>query len=275
MNNNRRSFLQMLTAAFGTAAAFNLFSEASANSDPVKPVHDMSNMPADWTRKEQIAMVMYPGFTAQDLVGPQYMFANLMGASVHLVAETMDPVMSDTGMAIMPTRTFKNCPNDLDIVFVPGGGDGTLKALKNTRLIDFVSTHGQSAKWITSVCTGSLILAKAGLLDGYQATSHWVVRDLLAKAGAIPVNKRVVIDRNRVTGAGVTAGIDFGLSMVAMLRNQIYAETVQLLAEYAPEPPFNAGTPETAPVAAVEMMHEMFTGFMEQASVLLLSGAKS
>lgn len=274
MKTDRRNFLQLVMAAAGTAAVHGASMAADASGVPAQQVHDMSDMPADWTRNEQIAMVMYPGFTAQDLVGPQYMFGNLMGASVHLVAETMDPVMSDTGMAIMPTRTFKNCPHDLDIVFVPGGGDGTLKALNNSRLIDFVHDRGQRAKWITSVCTGSLILAKAGLLDGYQATSHWVVRDLLAKAGAIPVNKRVVIDRNRVTGAGVTAGIDFGLSMVAMMRDREYAETVQLLAEYAPEPPFNAGTPETAPAAAVEMMKGMFAGFTEQASALLTSGVK-
>lgn len=229
-------------------------------------VHDMSSMPANWMGKEQIAMLMYPGFTAQDLVGPQYMFANLMGAKVCLVAQNKEPVMSDTGLAIVPTHTFEDCPRDLDILFIPGGSSGTLEAMENKVLIDFVMDRGSRAKWISSVCTGSLVLGVAGLLQGYRATSHWVMRDLLKNVGAIPVDARVVQDRNRITGAGVTAGLDFGLTFIAKLRDQNYAETVQLLAEYAPEPPFNAGTPKTAPASAIKMMDEMFAGFIDRAN---------
>jgi cyclohexyl-isocyanide hydratase len=118
---------------------------------------------------------------------------------------------------------------------------------------------------VTSVCTGSLLLARAGLLTGYRATGHWVAREVLADFGAIPDDARVVRDRNRVTGAGVSAGLDLGLTMVAALRDRSYAESVQLLAEYAPQPPFDAGTPATAPKAAVEMIGGMFPGFVARA----------
>lgn len=273
MKSDRRSFLQQVMAAAAAATVFGKAMAADASDTAGQPVHDMSAMPADWTGKEQVAMLLYPGFTAQDLVGPQYMFANLMGATVHLVAQSMAPVMSDTGLAIMPTTDFARCPMTLDILFVPGGSEGTLAAMSNAALIDFVGSRGTEAKWVTSVCTGSLILAKAGLLDGYRATSHWVARNLLSEAGAIPVDQRVVIDRNRITGAGVTAGIDFGLGMVAMLRDQEYAETVQLLAEYAPEPPFNAGTPASAPAAVIDMIKNMFIGFNAQAGAILKSGS--
>ncbi len=263
MTIERRSFLR--TAAAALAASPWLAGAAGEKATPVTVTHDMSAMPAHWTGKEQIGMLLYPGFTALDFVGPQYMFAGLMGATVHHVAKTMAPVTSDTHLAISPTTTLAQCPAELDILFVPGGGEGTLAALRDEELLRFVARRGASAKWVTSVCTGSLVLGAAGLLRGYKATSHWVARPLLSDVGAIPVEARVVQDRNRITGAGVSAGLDLGLRMVAMLRDQPYAETVQLLAEYAPEPPFNAGSPRTAPPMAKAMLDDMFKGFMTQA----------
>jgi putative intracellular protease/amidase len=261
----RRDFLRAATASL---AASPWLAQA-ADPPPPPSGHDMSAMPPNWTGNEQIGMLLYPGFTALDLVGPQHMFASLMGAKVHLIARTAKPVASENGLALVPTTTLARAPRDLDILFVPGGGDGTLAALRDAALLAFLADRGARAKWVTSVCTGSLILGAAGLLKGYQATSHWVVRPLLSEAGAIPVEARVVRDRNRITGAGVSAGLDLGLTIVGLLRDPAYAEAVQLLAEYAPEPPFNAGTPCTAPPAVKALVEDMFKGFNGQAQAAL------
>ena len=214
-------------------------------------------------------MLLYPGLTALDFVGPQHMFASLMGATVHHVAKTLDPVVSDSRLALSPTATFDQCPADLDILFVPGGGDGTLAAMRDEALLRFVQDRGQRARWVSSVCTGALVLGAAGLLRGYRATTHWATMPLLPVAGAVPVASRVVRDRNRITGAGVSAGIDLGLTMVAMLRDRPYAEAVQLLAEYAPEPPFDAGSPRTAPASVKAFVAPMFDDFNEQGRAAL------
>ncbi|MCJ2135420.1 DJ-1/PfpI family protein [Methylobacterium sp. J-026] len=196
-------------------------------------------------------MLLYPGLTALDLVGPQALLAGLAPGSLHLVAETAGPVASDTGLALMATDTFETCPQDLDVLFVPGG-DGTPAQMRNDRLLAFLTGRAARAAWVTSVCTGSLILGAAGLLRGYRATSHWCVRDaVLPLLGAEPVAERVVVDRNRVTGAGISAGLDLGLVLAARLRGDTYARTAQLVAEYAPEPPFHAGTPAGAGPAVV------------------------
>jgi cyclohexyl-isocyanide hydratase len=263
---NRRNFQMAALAAILAATTKKSYSAPPAPSEsatkPPSSTHDMSGTPAHWTGKEQIAMLLYPEFTALDLVGPQYMFANLMGATVHLAAKKIEPVMSDTRLAISPTITLDECPKDLDILFVPGGTTGTLAVMQDEETLNFLADRGARAKLVTSVCTGSLLLGAAGLLRGYNATSHWVTRDLLKHVGAKPVNKRVVRDRNRITGAGVTAGLDFGLAIVAQLRDRQYAEAVQLLAEYAPQPPFSAGSADTAPKAARNMMDDMFVGFV-------------
>lgn len=223
----------------------------------------MQTMPPTWVGSEQIAMVVYPGMTALDLTGPQYMFAGLMGAQVHLVAESLIPVMTDTGVIITPTKTFETCPRDLDILFVPGGSRGTVEAAKDPRVLTFLRDRGSRAKLVTSVCTGSLVLGAAGLLDGYQATSHWVTRDLLTRFGAVPIDARVVVDRNRITGAGVSAGIDLGLLIVRRLRDEEYAKAMCLLAEYAPEPPVVAGTPAQAGPVTTKIMSDMCVGLRE------------
>jgi putative intracellular protease/amidase len=184
-----------------------------------------------------------------------------MGAKVHLVAKTLDPVTSDTGVTITPTTTFKDCPHELTVLFAPGGTDGTLAAMQDAETRAFMADRGSRAKYVTSVCTSSLILGAAGLLQGYKATSHWAARDSLSDFGAIPIDARIVRDRNRITGAGVTAGLDFGLQMVAELRDQSYAESVQLLSEYDPHPPFNSGSIDTASTNRTAMMGGMLMPF--------------
>jgi len=257
---SRREMVERLASL--AAVAVGGANAAKAADDALPPAHDMSAMPAHWMGKEQIAFLIYPGFTALDMVGPHYMLTNLMGATTHIVARTKEPVTSDTGLIFMPSASFAECPADLDIICVPGGTTGTLKAIEDEATIEFLRDRGRRAKFVTSVCTGSLVLAAAGLLDGYRATSHWITRPLLSKFGAVPVDARMVRDRNRITGAGVTAGIDFGLDMIGQLRDRPYAEAVQLLAEYQPEPPFDAGTPQRAPKEAVETLQAMFPGFL-------------
>lgn len=194
----------------------------------------------------RIAMLLFQGMTALDVVGPQTLLAGLAGPRIHLVAEHLGPVASDTGLAIVATADFTSCPRDLDVLFVPGG-DGTPGQMRDARLLAFLRDRAERAAWVTSVCTGSLILGAAGLLTGYRATSHWCVRDsVLPLLGAIPVDARVVFDRNRGTAAGVSAGLDFALALAARLRGPDHARTSQLVAEYAPAPPFESGTPQAA-----------------------------
>jgi putative intracellular protease/amidase len=228
------------------------------------PGYDVSMTPPSWNRPDEIAMLVYPRMTALDLIGPQYMFASLMGAKVHLVAKTREPVTSDTGVTITPTATFAETPRDLTVLFAPGGTQGTLAAMKDPETRAFMADRGSRARYVTSVCTGSLILGAAGLLKGYRATSHWAAREALADFGAIPTDGRVVRDRNRITGAGVTAGLDFGLTMVAELRDANYAQNVQLLCEYDPHPPFDAGSIHTAPSEVQAMMRGMLSPFADQ-----------
>lgn len=214
---------------------------------------------------EQVAMLLYPGFTALDLVGPHYMFASMMGATVHLVTAAPDlaPVASDLGLAIAPTVRINDCPRELDVLFTPGGLMGTLEAMRNERIVAFMAERGRTARHVTSVCTGSLILGQAGLLRGKRATSHWAAIDTLPAFGATPVHERVVTDGNVTTGAGVSAGLDFGLSLIARMRGDNYARAIQLQAEYAPQPPFDAGTLTSAPADVAGAMKNMLAPFKE------------
>jgi len=212
-------------------------------------------MPA---KPEEIAMLIYPGMTALDLIGPQQVFGYVMGCKVHLVAKTAEFVTSDTGVAIRPTRTFADCPDPVDILFVPGGGSGTISLMRDKETLAFLVNRAKNAKYVTSVCSGSLVLAAAGLLRGYKATSHWSVRDVLADFGAEVVAQRVVEDRNRITAGGITAGIDFGLRVAARMRGAEYAQALELTLEYDPQPPFHSGTPETAPAGVVSQMRQMY-----------------
>ncbi|MGD1954642.1 MAG: DJ-1/PfpI family protein [Sphingomonadales bacterium] len=215
----------------------------------------------------RIAMLVYPGMTMLDMVGPQYFFASMMGAQVDLVTtqETLNPIMGDTRFAVVPTKTMAQVQEDLDILFVGGGTSGTLAAMKDQRVLGFLADHGKRAKWVTSVCTGSLLLGQAGLLAGKRATSHWMARHILEQFGATPVDARVVRDGKVLTGAGVSAGIDFAIELVSAVRSPRYAKFVQLQAEYAPQPPFNAGTPKAMGHPDAGIAHEMFATFIHAA----------
>jgi putative intracellular protease/amidase len=265
--NRRTALLTAMLAPFAGSAC--------SRREPASPLdtsvpdgrqveHDMSSVPATWTRSDQIAMLCYPRMTILDLIGPQYMFASLMGATVHLVAKSLDPITSDTGVTMIPTSTFDDAPRDLTILFVPGGTDGTLAAMRDDATRNFVADRGARAQYVTSVCTGSLILGAAGLLRGYRATSHWAALDTLGEFGATPIDARIVKDRTRITGAGVTAGLDFGLLMLAELRDRTYAEGVQLMCEYDPQPPFDAGSVHTAPAHVKSMIQAMVAGFPDR-----------
>src|SRR5262249_7541023 len=156
--------------------------------------------------------LLYPGLTLLDLIGPATVFSWF--ANIHLVWKTKDLVRSDTGVAIQPNSTFATCPRGLDILFVPGGF-GQQAHMADAEVLALLAARALTSKYVTSVCGGSLLLGAAGLLKGYKATSHWSARDALAAFGAEPVEGRVVVDRNRITGGGVTAGIDFGLVLLA------------------------------------------------------------
>lgn len=196
-------------------------------------------------KPERIAMLAYPGMTALDLVGPQQVFG-MMGAQAVLTWKTKDPIVTDSGLNLVPGWTFDDCPEPLDILFVPGGGGPTVRLMTDAAVLEFLAKKGKSAQWVTSVCSGSLILGAAGLLKGYRATSHWSVREVLADLGATPVEARVVEDRNRITAGGVTSGIDFGLKIAAKLRGEDFARALELNLEYDPQPPFASGTPAKA-----------------------------
>jgi len=202
----------------------------------------------------QIGLVIFPKVTQLDLTGPVQVFSNLPGAKVHLIWKAIEPVASDSVLTLTPTITFADCPQ-LDVICVPGGF-GINAMINDEEVLAFLRKQAAGAKYITSVCTGSLVLGAAGLLQGYKAATHWTAMDFLAEFGATPTNSRVCVDRNRVTGGGVTAGIDFALTLVSMLVNRQTAETIQLGLEYNPAPPFNAGSPDTAPAEILALVKE-------------------
>lgn len=192
-----------------------------------------------------IGFLLFPNLTQLDLTGPLQVFSRLPGASVHLIWKRIEPVPSDTPLVLLPTTTFADCPQ-LDVICIPGG-QGTDAIVEDEEVLAFVREQAANTRYVTSVCTGALVLGAAGLLRGYNATTHWTAMEQLEQFGANPTQTRVCVDRNRVTGGGVTAGIDFGLTLVSILRDQRTAETIQLILEYNPQPPFNAGSPQTAP----------------------------
>jgi putative intracellular protease/amidase len=220
--------------------------------------------------EEQIGMLIYQDFTALDLVGPHHFFSAMAGAKLHLVTNQTDlrPVRSDLGLSITPTATIADCPTDLTLIFIPGGTEGTLAAARDPATVEFVKNRAQRAQFITSVCTGALVLGAAGLLRGKRATTHWSVRHVLPHFGATPVAERVVEDGNLITGAGVTAGMDFGLSLVMKLRGRAYAQAAMLTAEYDPAPPLFGGTPEKTPPEIARPMAALFENFVAEAESL-------
>lgn len=199
----------------------------------------------------QIGFLLYPGLTQLDLSGPFEILSRLPDTETHLVWKDLNLVKSDTSLQLQPTVTIQDCPA-LDVIFVPGG-PGQIELMQDEVVLDFLKQQGTNARYVTSVCTGALLLGAAGLLKGYQATTHWLFHDQLAQFGATATKGRVVADRNRITGGGVTAGIDFALTLAAELRSADIAKSIQLELEYNPAPPFNSGCPETADPELVQM----------------------
>ena len=197
-----------------------------------------------------VGMVLFPNLTQLDLTGPYEVFARLPGTNVYLIAAAVTPVRSERGLTIAPDTTFESAP-ELDILCVPGG-PGIDAMMEDEGLLRFLRARASGARYVTSVCTGALLLGAAGLLQGYRATTHWLSLDLLALFGAEPVDERVVMYRNRITGGGITAGIDFGLTVAAEVFGQQVAQEVQLTLEYSPAPPFSGGSPKTSPAGVVK-----------------------
>jgi cyclohexyl-isocyanide hydratase len=202
-----------------------------------------------------VAFLLFPDVTQLDLTGPAQILSRLGNVTLNLVAATRDPVMTDAGFAILPTATFAEVAR-ADILCVPGGL-GTMAAMQDAATLDWLRAVAADAIWVTSVCTGSLLLGAAGLLNGYRATCHWASIDQLAYFGASPVRQRIVYDRNRATGGGVTSGIDFALSLAAQIRGEAHAKFIQLSTEYDPQPPFDSGTPDKADAATLAAYHAM------------------
>lgn len=217
--------------------------------------------------KIRIGLVLFPNLTQLDLTGPAEVFSRMPGAEVVYLWKTLAPVSSDRGMRILPSEIFDEC-RQLDVICVPGG-PGQIELMDDTETLQFLQRIAPTCRLVTSVCTGSLVLGAAGLLAGYRATSHWSSIDQLSLLGAEPVPERVVRDRNRITGAGVTSGIDFALTVVAELFTPRIAEEIQLQMEYDPEPPYHAGSPRSASaelVSAVKARNQPFIERRRQAT---------
>jgi cyclohexyl-isocyanide hydratase len=244
----------------------------SRAGDPVAAQVDSAHsMPVDDGPRLQIVMLAYPGMFPLDFAGPLSVFESLMNRDIHIVWKSLDPIGSEdpkikASMVVQPTTRFEDCPSSPDVLFVPGGIPGTFTQMQNPETLEFLARIGASSRYVTSVCTGSLILGAAGLLNGYKAASHWLTTPVLNEFGAIPTAERIVKDRNRITAGGVTAGIDFGLYLASQLRTQAYAEAIQLYLEYDPSPPFNAGSPKTAKVETTAFLAAMFAPVVEQAT---------
>jgi cyclohexyl-isocyanide hydratase len=209
----------------------------------------------------RIGMLIFPRMTQLDLTGPYEVLARLPDTEVELVARNLEPVRTDRGLRIVPTVAYANCP-PLDVIMVPGG-PGQQDLMEDEEALSFVRRQAATAKYITSVCTGSLVLGAAGLLKGRRATSHWAALEHLKPLGAIPVSERVVIDGNIVTCAGVATGIDFALTLAAILAGEEVAREIQLGIEYDPAPPFNSGSPKTAAPGMVEKLRARLSSLNE------------
>ena len=215
-----------------------------------------------------IALLAYPSMTALDLIGPHHVLSMVPNVKVHIVARTPAPITTDLGLVITPDTTFDDCPQQLEVLFAPGGTAGTVAAMEDDATLDFFRTRGQRSAWVTSVCTGALILGSAGLLRGRSATTHWSALPLLTRFGATPLRQRVVQDGHVVTGAGVTAGLDFGLLLAARLSSSEHARKIQLLIEYDPEPPFDSGSPARASASTVASLQDSLTHSLEAAAAV-------
>lgn len=201
-----------------------------------------------------IGYLIFPGVQPLDLVGPFDVFAHFPHVHQHLIWKDTAPLSASGGLALQATTTFADCPA-LDLLCIPGGG-GVEALLEDAAVLAFIRERAPSARFVTSVCTGALVLGAAGLLTGKRATTHWAYHELLAPLGAVPVHERVVTDGNLITGGGVTAGIDFALAVAAQWFGDEQAQRAQLALEYAPAPPFASGDPVSAPAQVIQAQRE-------------------
>jgi cyclohexyl-isocyanide hydratase len=202
----------------------------------------------------RVGLLLFPQLTQLDMTGPYEVFARMPGAVIDVIAKTREPVASDQGLAIVPSASFDEV-GQLDLLCVPGGpGIGPL--LEDEETLAFLRRVAGNARYVTSVCTGALVLGAAGLLWGRRATTHWMSLELLEPFGATPVRDRVVRDGDVFTGGGVTAGIDFALTVAAEVAGEEAARAIQLFIEYAPAPPFDSGSPESADAALVARIRD-------------------
>jgi cyclohexyl-isocyanide hydratase len=232
---DRRTFTQAAGATLAAAA--------------VSSAEVMAAEPAA-ARPFTMGLILFDGMTYLDLAGPHDALTKVRTARVHLLAKSTVPITTDTGSRVLADMALREAP-DLDLLFI-GGGPGVNVLMEDAEMLGFLAARAPRAQWVTSVCTGALVLGAAGLLRGYRATTHWTAMEVLPVLGAIPVPERVVVDRNRMTGNGVTSGLDFGLTLVAQLAGERMAQLVQLGQEYEPRPPFNSGSPATAPAEIVQ-----------------------
>jgi cyclohexyl-isocyanide hydratase len=221
----------------------------------------------------RIGFVLFPRMTQLDLTGPYEILSRMRDAEALLVAKTLEPVGSDRGLSIVPTATFAACP-PLDLICVPGGR-GVNEVLGDREILGFVRQMAEHARYVTSVCTGSLVLGAAGLLRGRRAASHWLSREALRSFGAEPSGERVTVDGNIITGGGVTAGIDFALRVAEELHGKAAAEAIQLMVEYDPHPPFDAGSPERAGPELVERIRRAAEPLLRERDAAVAHAAKA
>jgi cyclohexyl-isocyanide hydratase len=207
-----------------------------------------------------VGFVLFPDVTQLDFTGPLQVLAGLPDSAIHIVAKSAAPVPSDCGLGLVPTHTFANCPQ-LDLICIPGGSQGVAGAIVDREIVEFVRRQAPGAKYVTSVCTGAFVLGVAGLLRGRRATTHWAYADLLPLVGAAHEKARIVKDGNVITAGGVTAGIDFGLSIVAEIAGEATARRIQLGMEYDPAPPFDSGHPDRAPEIKSALMSARYEKF--------------
>jgi cyclohexyl-isocyanide hydratase len=220
----------------------------------------------------EIGLIVFPNVQQLDLTGPYEVFALWPRARVRLVGKTPDPVVSSTRLVLTPDETYAACPQ-LDVLCIPGGA-GINALLGDRETLAFVRRQAEGARFVTSVCTGALVLGAAGLLTAKRATTHWASHHILETLGAIPVHERVVSDGKLMTGGGVTAGIDFALALVAELAGREVAEAIQLNLEYAPAPPFDSGHPRTAPTAVAEVVRSRLAPIVKEREQLVAEAAK-
>jgi len=205
----------------------------------------------------KIGFVLFPELTQLDLTGPLQVLARLPQSATYIVAKSEAPIPSDCGLSLLPTHTFANCP-PLDLICVPGGVKGVIGAISDWETVEFVRQRAATAKYVTAVCTGAFVLGVAGLLQGRRATTHWAYTQLLPLVGATHQKARIVKDGNLTTAGGVTAGVDFALSIVAEIAGEATARAIQLGIEYDPAPPFDCGHPDRAPESIKAAVSERY-----------------